>query len=773
MRLKLLLPFILFLGFARAQAQPSQPGPQSAERARIERLAGLAKVWGAVKFFHPYLAYKEIDWDKALVETIPKVNAAKTPQEYQAAINSMLAVLDDRNTRAEIEGESKPKAGANTSTGANKADPVRLEEGVLVIEAMAIAETLASDQSAAQQIYPKISALMPQAKAVVLDCRPKRELNGAEADYANFFFDNFLRGTVAQLSDKPVRLGSSRYRLHNGYAPQSGATSGGYYSALVETAPEAIAGTGKSVLPLAIIVNDKTPGESEIFEGLQAGGKAAVVREGEAAAEIGVGSYKIKLPDGVKVRMRTTENVNPDGSIGFRPDASVPRSADDAALKEAMRIARENRFARPQGQTASAALQRDAKDDPYPQMQFPSAEYRLLALFRFWSVINYFYPYKNLIGESWETVLPRYIPKFEADKDELDYQTTVREMVTEIHDSHGFVRGTTEVDKKLGAFTPPVLLRYVEKQVVVGKVFDDKVDLRAGDVLLAIDGEPVERRREASAKLFAASTPQALYRISTGVLLLGEKDSRVKLTVRDLEGRTKEVEVVRSQSLSDPKYRAAFARSTPVFGVLPSGFGYVDLARLQLGEVDQMFETIKNTPATIFDMRGYPNGTAWAIAPRLTEKKSVVGALFSRPIWEATNLDDADYTDGTNYTFAQTLPESKGDVYRGKVVMLINEDAISQAEHTCLFFEAARPDITFVGSPTAGANGDVTNLVLPGNITVNFTGQSVQHADGRQLQRVGIQPAIRVEPTIRGLSEGRDEVLEAAIKFLQPGKAKP
>jgi hypothetical protein len=55
--------------------------------------------------------------------------------------------------------------------------------------------------------------------------------------------------------------------------------------------------------------------------------------------------------------------------------------------------------------------------------------------------------------------------------------------------------------------------------------------------------------------------------------------------------------------------------------------------------------------------------------------------------------------------------------------MLIDEDAISQAEHTFMFFEAAT-DVTFIGAPTAGANGDVTNLVLPGNIRVNFSGQA-------------------------------------------------
>jgi C-terminal processing protease CtpA/Prc len=97
--------------------------------------------------------------------------------------------------------------------------------------------------------------------------------------------------------------------------------------------------------------------------------------------------------------------------------------------------------------------------------------------------------------------------------------------------------------------------------------------------------------------------------------------------------------------------------------------------------------------------------------------------------------------------------------------MLINEFAFSQSEHTCLFFESAT-DVTFIGTPTNGANGDVTNLVLPGGIYVNFTRSDVRHADGRQLQRVGIQPHIRAEPTPQGFRDQRDEVLEAALKHL-------
>src|SRR5947207_12457094 len=65
---------------------------------RIKRLCGLCELWGAVKYFHPYLAYKEIDWALALAETLPRVNTATSSAEYRAAIDHLLLFLDDPNT---------------------------------------------------------------------------------------------------------------------------------------------------------------------------------------------------------------------------------------------------------------------------------------------------------------------------------------------------------------------------------------------------------------------------------------------------------------------------------------------------------------------------------------------------------------------------------------------------------------------------------------------------------------------------------------------------
>lgn len=763
-------PRNLFLAFVFStlsivtSAQNLQPSAQTSDQRRVERLAGLAKVWGAVKLFHPYLAYRDVDWDKALIDTVPQVNAAKTPQEYSVAINRMLAYLSDKNTFASVGGAAKTtEAIAN-----NEREFIRLENGVLFVEPARAASAFEKSPDAYYAALQKNAPLLGQATSIVIDARCRCVRRSETFDD---IFDLFLRQELSQVLDGEVSLGTYRYRMHNGLAPQTGATTGGYYSALVNTSPVALGGRNRNkILPTVFIYDEQTPISATVISGLQAANKMVFVLEGESNVDIGVPAYEIKLPDGVVVKMRTAELVNPDGSIGLQPDVIVSkREGEDAAMKEALRIAAGGRPASIRKPPLSATAPQIApKEKAYAEMEFPGAEYRLLALFRFWTAINYLYPYKDLIGSDWNEILLRYIPKFEADKDALEYQTNVREMVTEIHDSHGFVRGTTKIDEKLGNFVIPVMTAYINGQSVVTKLLDDKTGVKVGDVVVAIDGEPVEQRREYLARIQATSSPQAFNaKLTSFHMMRRTQQGPAKLTLKGADGRVREVQVAQLLSIRDPKTDELFHRSTPVIQVLPSGFGYVDLDRLPLTDVNKMFETIKNTPATIFDMRGYPNGTAPEIAPRLTTKKNVIGAFFSRPIVEATGLGIG-WLGNPTYTFSQPLPEPKGDIYKGKVVMLIDGNAGSQAEHLCLAFESAA-DVTFIGTPTAGVNGDITNIVVPGNIVIYFSGQGVRHADGRQLQRVGVQPTIKVEPTIRGTREGHDEILEAAVRFLRSG----
>jgi C-terminal processing protease CtpA/Prc len=103
--------------------------------------------------------------------------------------------------------------------------------------------------------------------------------------------------------------------------------------------------------------------------------------------------------------------------------------------------------------------------------------------------------------------------------------------------------------------------------------------------------------------------------------------------------------------------------------------------------------------------------------------------------------------------------------FGGKVAFLIDGRAISAAETYMGMVEHYKLG-AIVGGPTAGTNGNVNPFTLPGGYSFSWTGMKVLKHDGSQHHGVGIQPTVPVQRTIRGVAEGRDEILEAAIKLV-------
>jgi C-terminal processing protease CtpA/Prc len=71
-----------------------------------------------------------------------------------------------------------------------------------------------------------------------------------------------------------------------------------------------------------------------------------------------------------------------------------------------------------------------------------------------------------------------------------------------------------------------------------------------------------------------------------------------------------------------------------------------------------------------------------------------------------------------------------------------------------------------VGGPTAGTNGNVNPFSLPGGYSMSWTGMRVTKHDGSHHHGVGIRPTVPVSRTLRGVAEGRDEVLEKGIEIV-------
>jgi hypothetical protein len=523
-----------------------------------------------------------------------------------------------------------------------------------------------------------------------------------------FTANQHLRPLIGRLLNRSVVLGASRNRQHYGYPAQNGMQSGGYSSRLVTDAPGIIVGRSKAATAMPIVLLVDGPALSafaDVIVGLNAAGLARVVEETASTDERLIAS--VKLVEDVQVHVTTSEVVGPNGQVGVRPDLRVPREAmADRALDAAVGL-----VLAPWATSAEAAppppsLQ-PARDKTYPEMTLPDADHRLLALFRLWSVTRYFFPYADLMDRPWGEALVEFLPRFEAADTVLAYQTVVMEMAARLQDTHVGVSNAMAVQEHLGLFAPPFLASQVEGQAVVRRVHDPVTvkDIQVGDLILAVDGVAMAERRKSLEPLVAASTPQAMSLLLDRMQLRGAKDSVARLRVRDATGAERDVAVIRSWSYAKDAWLPAFRKTPATYAMLPSGFGNIDLERLPYAEADAALDAVMGAPAIIFDMRGYPKGTAWTIAPRLVKTppiRPIVGALFRPPFRDATALP-ADLKEPFigQFTFEQMLSETNKSRYQGKVVVLIDAWAISQAEHTCLLLGAAT-DVTFIGSPTNG-----------------------------------------------------------------------
>jgi hypothetical protein len=745
---------------AGARAQAAAP-----ESGRIDRQVALAKLWAAVKFFHPYLAYRgDIDWDGALVAAIPKVNAARSGAEYSAVVEEMLETLGDPVTRVLAE----PLQAGSASSTASEHQPTfqKNAAGVLVVSM-----THYSELQDFVGVDAKLQALkkeIPGATGVLFDLRPDHSPSESEQGFAAYEISS--SDLAAALTTVPIDLPGERRRMHQGYPPQEGTTSGAYASGFFfQGRPPIKSRPGAKDIPIVFLIkaNSDLP---DMALGFQSAGRGAIVAEGPVSEDPAVSTQTIELCDDVKVQIRLGELIYNDGTSGFAPNLSIQSSNltgdKNPAFREALELATSGKFSpAPRARVIERASPQF--DKTYEDMEYPPLAYRVLAAFRLWAVIDYFYPYKDLMGEDWNAVLRTFIPRMEQAKDALEYNLAVAEMATHIHDSHVGVNSTV-MKKHFGDASIPVRVRIIEGLPVITAFTNPEAataaGLEIGDVVLKVDGEDANRRIAERLKYTAHSTEQAGYFVAERSIIRGLKDSTAIITVRDLHDQVREVKVPRKTEYSA---QTPGDRSGDILKILPGNIGYADLERLPQTRVDEMFDRFKDCPAIIFDDRGYPQGTAWSIAPRLTDKNAVPAAMFRRRDPMSPNLQNGDLTPIDEiYTFIQMLPHTDKPRYHGKTVLLIDERTISQAEHTGLFLEAANGTV-FIGSPTMGANGDVTNLSAPGGLSISFSGEGVWHLDGRQLQRKGLQPTVEVFPTLAGIRSGKDEVLERAIEYLQ------
>jgi C-terminal processing protease CtpA/Prc len=398
---------------------------------------------------------------------------------------------------------------------------------------------------------------------------------------------------------------------------------------------------------------------------------------------------------------------------------------------------------------------------PYSAVTFPDSGFQLLALFRWWNIMQYWAPYRVDSGQNWAAVLAEFIPKLALAKDRTAYQLTMFELIAKANDTHANLWSSLDVRPPVGKCALPVDLRFIDGQSIVtgfaGKETAANSTLRIGDILESFDGTPVSKLTEQWTPFYADSNVAARRRDMARYLTRGECKPVAIQAKRD--GKVVELRAKRQpeQESGNPRWHDL---PGDTFRLLSSDVAYLKLSSIKAADVPGYIDRAANTKGLVIDIRNYPS-------------EFMPFALGSHLVKDHTSFATFTVGDVANpgaFSFRETeaIDPAPGH-YNGKVVILVDETSISQAEYTAMALRAA-PNAIVVGSTTAGADGNVSAIPLPGGLNTMISGIGVFYPDRRPTQRIGIIPDIEAKPSVAGIQAGRDEALETAIRqILGPG----
>ena len=406
-------------------------------------------------------------------------------------------------------------------------------------------------------------------------------------------------------------------------------------------------------------------------------------------------------------------------------------------------------------------------ENKYANIGFPTEEYRLLFLSRFWNIVNYYAPYKYLIDDDWNNVLIRFIPKFITVKDSVSYYKILLELAKSIQDGHCQLNKSSQTfemnDLVFGKYTVPFYCAILNDTVIVRNLANDSLNKKAGieigDIILKADNIPVQKLIQEKRKYISASNKPAEAHHLSWCILDGQTPE-VTLTVKR-GNRIFTTSLQRTPSAKRNWGKLVNYTANDV-GYRSLGDSTLLIYAMQIwnGNLDTLKALIRKSKAVIFDVRNYPQNDAfyYIVDPFLSEPRVI--NYITEPI--------ADIPGIFKWIQSPKIGQVNTSPFIGKVVILADERTQSQGEYSCMVLQTIPGAIT-IGRQTAGADGIVTYIPMGGNLALSYSGYGVFYPDKGQTQRTGIRIDITVPRTTEFIRANRDETLERALKYLKKG----
>ena len=283
-------------------------------------------------------------------------------------------------------------------------------------------------------------------------------------------------------------------------------------------------------------------------------------------------------------------------------------------------------------------------------------------------------------------------------------------------------------------------------------------NLLPGSEIVKIDGEKpakwIEAKVEVARDLISWSTDHQAFFWATHWGLSGPTGSRMKLEVKQPDGKMKKRTISFSKS-SIPMPGPAFwpegleGDKDVSHCILPGGYGYLYIRRCKADlaeQVDAAMEKVGNPPGLILDFRGNSGGGF--------DHDDLLGRLVPG---------------GKKMSFVKLISSTGTSQYGGPIIVIVDGTVVSAGETASGMFKEEGRAYMIGESPTASMSASKTTLDLPSGkfqLYVSRYSNKSRWQDGKGIEGLGIQPHELVEFDPQHLAAGNDTlILKALLLF--------
>ncbi len=301
----------------------------------------------------------------------------------------------------------------------------------------------------------------------------------------------------------------------------------------------------------------------------------------------------------------------------------------------------------------------------------------------------------------------------------------------------------------------PLLFEKINDKIYVTES-SSELNIMPGTELIAIEGKPaVQYLSENFIPYISASNTDWAFTRALAEFRTGDYSSSINITVKDSSGISKNINLIRNIHVNE-----LMPNRPPRTIELDSSIIYIDATRILDTEFKEGINHLMNYKTLVVDLRGISQMS-----------EHFLGMFTEKPIspiqW---NLNYYALPDKKMTTISNLAANIKtiSRLKNLKVIFLTDNRTIgfSEAIASLVKFNSLG---TIIGQTTNGNAGEIAAIRLPAGFNMSFTIVKGFTPDGILIHKKGIEPDIKVLPTLEAIQAGIDPII---FKAYEIGKSK-